>query len=73
MKITWTIMEMTMLAIRQADMRCFCIALRWAMRKKFPNNMKEWEQEHQEKLVDVINELHKRKNVDMVCSLNEGE
>ncbi len=54
--------------VLNCDVRCFVIALRWVQWNKFPKMMDDWKPEHYKKLVTVINELHKRKKIDLICT-----
>jgi len=49
------------------DLHCFCIALRWAKTKNFPVLMADWQPQHDRRIAEIVNELHQRKKIDMVC------
>jgi hypothetical protein len=48
------------LSIKNVSLHSFCVALRWAIIKKFPNNLKEWTPEQSEKIQAICEELDRR-------------
>lgn len=49
-----------MLHIKSVSLRSFCVGLRWARMKGFPEQVEEWTVEQSQKLQDVCRELDKR-------------
>jgi hypothetical protein len=51
-----------MLHIKSVSLRSFCVGLRWARRKGFPEIIEDWSQEQAQQLQDVCRELDKRRD-----------
>ena len=49
-----------MLHIKSVSLRSFCVGLRWARIKGFPDLIENWSQEQSQQLQDVCRELDKR-------------
>ena len=49
-----------MLHIKSVSLHSFCVGLRWARIKGFPDNIEDWSQEQSQQLQDVCRELDKR-------------
>lgn len=49
-----------MIFVKNVSLRSFCVAIRWARRKGFPNNLCEWSQEQSDTVQRVCEEYDRR-------------
>jgi hypothetical protein len=50
------------LEVKEVSLHAFRVALRWAMQKGYPNNIKQWTQEQSDTIQAVANEANRRAN-----------